>query len=368
MKIGIDGSRLRVGSTGVGRYTEGILGPLDSLLPNAHFVLFVKRDCNVALPSPRWSIISDKHPVWSRLPTMIWIRYRLGLLMRSKGIDVFWAANTLIPTHTAAKLPYVTTVLDFRHVIYPKDMPPITRIAHRMWFDSSVRSADYVVAISEGTSERMRKITGRSADAVAKPAVSTLPVIVNQENANSILAALGIQQPFLITIGRSPCKNIASAIRAVDIMKTRGQLAGFQLVMVGAENWGSHKNLNISAGMRNWIKPVGRVDDITLAVLYSRSEALLFPSFYEGFGMPVFEARAIGCRVVATDSPELREAGGDDATYVQPTPEAIAAGLEMALSRDKPSPSPSLGHDWADAARVMANLLQSAFVKANDFN
>ncbi len=368
MKIGIDGSRLRTGSTGVGRYTEGILGPLDSFLPDAHFVLFAKRDCNVALPSSRWSIISDMHPVWSRLPTMIWIRYRLGSLMRSKGIDVFWAANTLIPMRTAAKLPYVTTVLDFRHVIYPKDMPPITRIAHQMWFDSSVRSADYVVAISDGTSERMRKITGRSADAVARPAASTLPAIVNQEHAKSILAALGIQQPFLITVGRSPCKNIASAVRAVDMMKARGQLADFQLVMIGAENWGSHKRLNKNSDKHDWIKPIGRVDDFTLSVLYSHSEALLFPSFYEGFGMPVFEARAIGCRVVATDSPELREAGGEDATYVQPTPEAIAAGLEMALSRDKPSPSPSLGHDWADAAKVMANLLQRAVGKANDFN
>ncbi|MHB8309128.1 glycosyltransferase family 4 protein [Metallibacterium sp.] len=364
MKIGIDASRLRAGSTGVGRYTEGILGPLDSILPDADFVLFAKRDCNVMLPSHRWSIICDTHPVWSRLPTMIWIRYRLGSLMRSKRVDVFWATNTLAPRRTADKLPYVTTVLDFRHVIYPKDMPPITRIAHQMWFDSSVRGANYVVAISDGTSERMRTIIGQPADAVARPAASSLPTIANQANAKSALAALGIQQPFLITVGRSPCKNIASAVRAVDMMKARGQLAGFQLVMVGAENWGSHKRFNKSSGKSDWIKPIGRVDDITLSALYSHSEALLFPSFYEGFGMPVFEARAMGCRVVATDSPELREAGGEDATYVQPTPEGIAAGLEMALSLSRPNPASSLGHDWVDAAKIMAGLLQSAAAKA----
>lgn len=363
MKIGIDASRLRAGSTGVGRYTEGILGPLDSILPDADFVLFAKRDCNIAPPSHRWSITCDTHPVWSRLPTMIWIRYRLGSLMRSKGVDVFWATNTLAPMRTAARLPYVTTVLDFRHVIYPKDMPPITRIAHQMWFDSSVRGANYVVAISDGTSERMRTILGRPADAVARPAVSNLPIIANQENAKSALAALGIKKPFLITVGRSPCKNIASAVRAIDMMKVRGQLADFQLVMVGAENWVSHKRLNKSSDKRDWIKPIGRVDDLTLSALYSHSEALLFPSFYEGFGMPVFEARAIGCRVVATDSPELREAGGEDATYVQPTPEGIAAGLEMALSLPRPNPSSSLGHDWVDAARIMADLLQSAAAK-----
>ena len=89
-------------------------------------------------------------------------------------------------------------------------------------------------------------------------------------------------------------------------------------------------------------------------------EVLSFKNDQPLFGMPVFEARAIGCRVVATDSPELREAGGEDATYVQPTPESIAAGLEIALSRARPSPSSSLGHDWGDAAKVMAGLLQSA--------
>jgi len=360
MKIGIDASRLRAGSTGVGRYTEGMFLPLDRIMPGVDFVLFAKRDCNVALPSSRWSVICDTHPVWSRLPTMIWIRFRLGSLMRSKGIDVFWAANTLVPMRAVNNLPYVATVLDFRHAIYQKDMPPITRIAHKLWFDSSVNGANYVAAISAGTAERMQTIIGRTADAVARPAVSALPPMANSKDAIRTLIALGIRKPFLMTVGRSPCKNIASAIRAVELMKARGQLVDYQLVMVGAENWGSYKHLSKVFDRYDWVKPVGRVDDSTLSILYSYSEALLFPSFYEGFGMPVFEARAIGCRVVATDSPELREAGGEDATYVKPTPEGIAAGLEIALSQCKPNPSSNLGHDWIDAARVMADLFQRA--------
>lgn len=75
--------------------------------------------------------------------------------------------------------------------------------------------------------------------------------------------------------------------------------------------------------------------------------------------MPVVEARAMGCRVVTTDIPELHEAGGADATYVEPTPEGIATGLEDALSRPAPLPH-RLEHDWNDAATAMVKVLRDA--------
>jgi glycosyltransferase involved in cell wall biosynthesis len=90
--------------------------------------------------------------------------------------------------------------------------------------------------------------------------------------------------------------------------------------------------------------------------LYAGADALIFPSLYEGFGMPVLEARACGARVVTTDIPELREAGDEYVIYVQPTLEGIKAGILRAM--DLPKPPPAAGRTWKEAARVLARALR----------
>ncbi|MBB6242324.1 glycosyltransferase family 1 protein [Rhodanobacter sp. MP1X3] len=358
MKIGIDASRLKAGMTGVGRYTEGILAPLDRELPDATFVLYARRQCSVVLPSSRWSVRSDLHPILSRLPTPQWIHYRLMSMAKSDGLDVFWAANTLVPRGLEASAPCVTTVHDLIHLFVPETLPPLTRLGYGRWFDADVRRADKVVVISQGTAERLRDRLGRHADGIAYPAVPVLPL--DRGTAAETLSKLGVRRPFLLTVGtRAPRKNLVSVVAAVKLLKARGQLLDYQLVMAGGEAWNrSNRSVEQDNGS-DWIKPLGHVSDEMLAALYSHAEAFLFPSLYEGYGMPVIEARALGCRVITSDSPELREAGGATTTYVAPTPQGIAAGLELALA--KPAPVPvKLDHDWDDAGKVMARLFREA--------
>jgi glycosyltransferase involved in cell wall biosynthesis len=89
--------------------------------------------------------------------------------------------------------------------------------------------------------------------------------------------------------------------------------------------------------------------------LYALSEALLFPSLYEGFGMPVLEARVCGARVVTSDIPELREAGDEHVIYVEPTAEGVKDGILRAINAPKPPPAP--GRTWKEAAKVLAGEL-----------
>jgi glycosyltransferase involved in cell wall biosynthesis len=89
--------------------------------------------------------------------------------------------------------------------------------------------------------------------------------------------------------------------------------------------------------------------------LYAEADALVFPSLYEGFGMPVLEARIAGTRVVTSDIPELREAGDEHVIYVKPTFEGIQAGILHAIGL--PKPPPAAGRSWKDAARILAREL-----------
>ena len=99
----------------------------------------------------------------------------------------------------------------------------------------------------------------------------------------------------------------------------------------------------------------GYVPDELMPFLYAGADALVFPSLYEGFGMPVLEARACGARVVTTDIPELREAGDEYVIYVQPTLEGVKAGILRAI--DSPNPPPAVGRSWKDSAHILMRAL-----------
>ena len=129
------------------------------------------------------------------------------------------------------------------------------------------------------------------------------------------------------------------------------------LVLAGERGWKDGPIARLVEGGGRRIRALGFVDDEALAVLYNGADALVFPSSYEGFGIPVLEARACGTRVVTTDLPELREAGGSDAIYVAPTQDALRAGMLEALASNRPKALAPSECSWNSSARVFANLL-----------
>lgn len=354
IKIGIDASRIHDGMTGVGRYAAGMLPALDAAMPEAQFILYARNRFAARLPSGRWSVVNDTHPFWSRVPVTRWMHGRLGALVARDPIDVFWSPNTFIPR--GARVSCVLTVHDFNHVFVPETLPPLTRYAYRKWMNADILAADANVANSRGTAQRMFDLLGRRPDAIAYPAVSTSPLAGDDIRASALLHEAGVSRPYLLTVGtRAPRKNLASVVAAVEQLRDAGQLLDHQLVMAGPEAW-DRGGRKIERG-HDWVRPLGFVSDALLSTLYANAEALVFPSLYEGFGMPVIEARSHGCRVVTTDSPELREAGGEDAIYTDTTPAGIATGIRTALSRPRPSPW-QVEHSWESAAEVMASVFR----------
>ena len=106
--------------------------------------------------------------------------------------------------------------------------------------------------------------------------------------------------------------------------------------------------------------PLGFVTDEQLAHLYAGCRAFVFPSRYEGFGIPLLEARACGAAIVTSDLPELREAGGEDAIYVPPTPEGLRDGLRRVLASPAVTAvSRHLLPQWRESATLLAHYLRS---------
>jgi glycosyltransferase involved in cell wall biosynthesis len=356
MRIGIDASRLRTGMSGIGRYIYSILEPLDAVLPEATFILYVRGDFDGVLPSNRWQIRQDGHLLWRRMPTLYWTRFRLAKLAKADRLDVFWAANTLLPMRMKS-VPCVATFYDLNHVLAPETMTLLTRIAYKLWFSQAVKQAAFIVAISQGTSLRLKSSMGRSADAIARPAIPLSVVMLSNQEAEQLICKIGVQRPYLLTVGSfEPRKNLGALIAAVAGLKSRGKLASHQLVMVGAKGWG--RALDATPHLDSqWLLVPGYIDDKSLAALYTLADVFVFPSIYEGYGIPVSEAVAYGCRVVATEMPELREAGGEDVIYVEPSVRGLEDGIELALAMSKPLPRLP-AHGWAEAAKTMADALR----------
>jgi glycosyltransferase involved in cell wall biosynthesis len=111
---------------------------------------------------------------------------------------------------------------------------------------------------------------------------------------------------------------------------------------------------------------MGYVPDRLLPTLYANAEMFVMPSVYEGFGMPVLEARACGARVVVSDTPELREAGGPHAVAVEPTKAGIREGIRRALRSPRiREVSLAREHSWSQAAAQLLAVFQSALDARN---
>jgi glycosyltransferase involved in cell wall biosynthesis len=366
MRVGIDGRALQGRRTGIGRYVFEICRELDTLLPQAEFFIYAPEPVELPVASSRWRCRSESR-AWARsLKPIAWLKLRAGRLCQEDHLDVFWGSATLLPTLPTG-VRKLSTVYDLTFRIAPETMGRTHLIAHRLFFARDVRRADHVVAISHGTAERLRAWLGRSQIAVARPAPSPAfrpgnPALVERE-----LATLGIPRPYFLAVGTwEPRKNLGLLIQVFRSLQANGEFPEYRLVLAGGDGWRDERlrallHQGSSAGgqtVTGSVMPIGFVSDEQLARLYTGCRAFVFPSRYEGFGIPMLEARACGASVVASDLPELREAGGDAVVYVPPTAEGLREGLRRVVTLPALPPiAPSLLPSWRDAAAVVARYL-----------
>ncbi len=364
MRIGIDAFPLSGNIAGIGRYVFEISKILCEKLKGADFFLYSRKPIKMSIASSRVHYRTGG----IRMPSSYsWLKFCVGTMARKDKVDIFWSTRTILPLQTKI-FKTVSTVHDLNHLLFPKSMPLVTLIVHKLWFNSDIQKADAVVANSIGTSKRLNALLGVKVDAIARPGVSSPFGLQSTEFVKARLSALKISNPYFLTVGTvEPRKNFPTLIKAFISLKNQGELAQYGLLIVGSQGWKSRTFLSqLDESKKYGIRWLGFVKDEDLAALYAGSKAFILPSLYEGFGIPVAEARACGAQIIASDIPELREAGGPKGIYVKPTIKGICeALLQVANSPNGTVLDYGKPPSWAEAGDTMVDVFKTLMEKSS---
>jgi len=298
-----------------------------------------------AAPELRWRFFASRPGAGLGLDAMVlpfrrlWSQARLPIALAVERPDLLFVPAHAIPFAWPGKALTVVHDLAFeRH-------PQAYSAAERAYLSLTTRWAalrcPLLIAVSESTKADLVSAYGVRPERVrVVPLGASLPTTAPAPASR--LAELGLNGNFVLQVGRIETrKNQAAALAAIE------RLDGVTLAVAGPERDAAlAAKLRASARCR----VLGRVDQPTLELLYKRARAVVVPSLYEGFGLPVLEAMARGKVVVAAKASSLPEVGGDAALYFHDAadPEQLASVLEAALGDEK------LRTSLARAARARA--------------
>ncbi len=301
--------------TGTEVYTREVSSRLRAAAPDLNFRFFASR--------PRAGLGVDVVVIPFR---RLWSQVRLPIALAAARPDVLFVPAHAIPFAWPGTA--LTVVHDLAFLRHPHAYTATERAYLRLTTWWAVQRCPLLIAVSESTKADLVAAYRVRPDRIRVVPLGATPPTQMQAPA-SRLAELGLNGNFVLQVGRIEArKNQAAALAAIE------RLDGVTLVVAGPERDGA-----LAAKLRAspHCRVLGRVDQPTLELLYKHASAIVVPSLYEGFGLPVLEAMARGKVVVAAKSSSLPEVGGDAALYVHDAsdPEQLAKVLEVALGDQK---------------------------------
>ena len=359
MRIAFDGTTLRPGRTGVGYYTEHLLHHLAAQAPDDEFVVVSNRPVDTTQPLlPSVQIASSS---W-RVPRMVWMQTLAPRMLRRRQVDLVHFTNGMVPV--ASGVPTVVTIHDMSLTLYPRYHPPRRVLLNRPLVDLAARRADAIITVSQSAKRDIVRLYGLSPErvhVVHEAAAPSFRPVHDSTERDRVRRRYGLADRFILYVGTiEPRKNLPNLIEGFSRRRKTGDLP-HQLVCAGPYGWLSRdiedriERLQVEDAVRF----TGYVPFEDLPALYSLAEMFVFPSLYEGFGLPVIEAMACGTPVITGQVAALSEVAGGAVEHVdrldaESLGEAMAS---LARSRERRENFSALGlrrahsFSWERAAR-----------------
>lgn len=309
MKWIVDATPLCYPLTGIGHYLRGMLQSLSKARPDWVFQLVAPYEplVDVTETNVLWDPVAARARDQRRVGWRAWwYDVELPRAVRNLGDAAgFWAADGKVPW-ALREIDVALTVYDFVPERFPETMSWFPRSYRRHNTRYWMQRARWRLPISKATADEMVTMYGVTADAIIHPGID--PIFFNPDEHTSLS---GSTRDYVLAVGTlEPRKNLVAMASTIETMVRIGEWpSGLELHLVGGKGWQDNKLLqSIRRLEENGIaRRLGYVGRERIPGLMNGARALLMPSIYEGFGMPVAEALAAGCPVICSDIPSFRE-------------------------------------------------------------
>ncbi len=333
MRIGIDAGPL-LGQGGISGYVSPLVRSLLAMDPETRYHLVLRRGWLAQEAAGTLDALAPvtRVPIPDRLLAFWWDDLGWTLPFRRrlwKSLDLFLATCLVAPVLPQGRV--VSIVYDLIPLRLPGLFPEHGRFRRQV--ERLIRRSAAVIAISERTRQDLVELLGADPARlrVIYPGRGEALRPVPPYRAAEVARRLGIRGRYILYVGAlGPHKNVPTLLRAYQRARREGGLAA-QLVVAGSPRWGEETlAVRESLEVRDDILLAGPVSTEDLPALYSGADLFVFPSRYEGFGLPVLEAMACGTPVIVSDRGALPEVAGEAGCSVDPDDEA---GLAAAMCR-----------------------------------
>ncbi len=365
-RLGIDARKLA--DYGIGTYLQGLLGGLAERDVEGPLVVMVTPEGRGLLPAlpPSWRVVEVEAPGYSVKEQLV-----VPLVAARAGVRVLHVPHYVIPLLYPGRL--VVTVHDIIHVLFPEFLPSRFGLAYaRVMIRRAVRRARWVIAASQTTANDLKRFFGASADKLKVIPHGVLPVFTTPADMaadQALRSRLGVPGSYLLHVGNhKPHKNAEGVLKAYQMLAHEMREGVPPILFVGGfRPDGKLANRARAMGLGSLVRCLGHVAHDELAALYRGARGFVYPTLYEGFGLPVLEAMASGTPVLAGDVAAVREVAGDAILRVNPRDTvALAAAMRRLVEEDElcahlaeKGRRRAVAYRWSEAAAATAAVYEA---------
>lgn len=367
MHIGINAQLLSFGQNyrngGVSRYIRYLLTELAKHPGSHEYTVFVNgQEVAEQLQArhPQITYVSASWPESQPAARVAWEQFSLPTLLRQRHIEVLHSPVNVLPARLPQSCATVVTLHDLAFLRFPEVLTRAKRLYHRTFTIRSLRRATMLITVSDSTRQDAHELVGIPTEQMQTvyPCIDErFSNVLEEEQIKEFRAQKGLAEGYFLYLGTlEPRKNIPTLIEAYARLRQKYNVRE-KLVLAGGKGWLYDEIFAKvqQSGLQSDVVFPGFVSDSEQARWYAAASAFVYPSLYEGFGIPVAEALACGTPVVTSNNSSLPEAGAGIALCVDPLDaEAISEAMQRTIS------DPGLRERGRVAASAVAQRFSAA--------
>lgn len=321
MVIGFEAKRIFTNYTGLGNYSRTLLNNAIKFGPdNFQPLLFSPRK---VLNERTKFLLQNTRQILPKGPSLLWRSYRQQSDWRREGLNLYHGLSGELPfVNSSVKIPLIVTIHDVIFRQYPKMYKPLDRSIYHLKTKYALDRADCIIAISEATKNAVLdyyKVDSSKIVVLYQAADSIFENFQGNIVSDAAQKKYGLPSNYWLYVGAvNQRKQLLLLFQA--LLKTPVE-ERIPVVVVGEGGpylEEVHKYIN-SHHLQSYFIPIPSVDFTLLPSIYSKATALIYPSLFEGFGIPLIEALWTGCPVITSNRSSMPEAAGKNAYLIDPT-------------------------------------------------